>query len=80
MQAIFVKLTEKLLIPLLSPVQADEEDAHTVGGEEGADAVELGREDLEDDERKAELAEGGAHVRALEGALGGADLDELVLR
>ena len=47
-----------------------------VDGEEGADGVELRGEDLEDDEGEGELREGRAHVGALEGALGGADLDE----
>lgn len=67
---------EELAVALVPPVHGDEEDGDAVDGEEGADGVELGREDLEDDEGEGELAEGGAHVGAFERALGGADLDE----
>ena len=75
-QPILPNLGKKLLIPLLPPQQARQKNAGTVDGEEGADGVELGGEDLEDDEREGELAEGGADVGAFEGALGGADFDE----
>lgn len=67
---------EELALALIAAVDGDEEDGGAIGGEEGADGVELRGEDLEDDERKGELPEGGAHVGALKGALGGADLDE----
>lgn len=41
------------------------------------DTVELAREDLQDNEGKAELTERGTNVRPLEGTLGGSDLNEL---
>lgn len=67
---------EELAVALVAAVYGYEHDGGAVDGKEGADGVELGREDLEDDEGEGELAEGGAHVGALEGALGGPDLDE----
>ena len=67
---------EELTVALEATVGSDEDDGDAVGGEEGADGVELLGEDLEDDEGEGELAEGGAHVGAFEGALGGADLHE----
>ena len=65
---------EELAVALVPAVDGDEEDSGAVDGEEGANGVEFGREDLEDDEGKGELAEGGARVGAFEGALGGPDL------
>lgn len=67
---------EELAVALVAAVGGDEGDGGGVDGEEGADGVELGGEDLEDDEGEGELGEGGAHVGSFEGALGGADLDE----
>jgi hypothetical protein len=67
---------EELAVALEAAVHGNEENGEAVDGKEGADGVELLGEDLEDDEREGELAEGGAHVGALEGALGGADFDE----
>lgn len=67
---------EELAMALVAAVDGDEEDGGAVGGEEGADGVELGGENFEDDEGKGKLAESGAHVGALKSALGGADLDE----
>lgn len=67
---------EELAVALVAAVDCDEHDGGAVDGEEGSDGVELGREDLEDDEGEGELREGGAHVGALKGPLGGADLDE----
>jgi hypothetical protein len=66
------------VVPTLLPAQdAREQDARAVHGEQRADGVELGREDLEHDERKRELPDGGADVGALEGALRRPDLDQL---
>lgn len=67
---------EELPMTFVAAVHGDEHDGGAVDGEEGADGVELGGEDFEDDEGEGELAEGGPHVGAFEGALGGADLDE----
>lgn len=67
---------EELPVALVAAVDGDQHDGGAVDGEEGADGVELGVEDLEDDEGKGELRDGGAQVGALKGALGGADLDE----
>lgn len=69
---------EELPVALVAAVDGDQQHAGPVQREQGADGVEVGREDLEDDEGEAELGQGGPHVRALEGALRGADLDELV--
>ena len=70
---------EELAVALVAAVDGDEEDGGAVDGEEGADGVELGREDLEDNEGEGELAEGGPHVGALKGALGSPDLSESVM-
>lgn len=72
-----VGLAEKLPIALMAAQQARAQDAGAVHGEQRADAVELGREDLQHDEREGELAQRGAHVRAFERALQRPDLDEL---
>lgn len=74
--AVVVSGGEELPVALVPAVHGADEDRAAVDGEQGADAVELGREDLEDDEGEAEQREGGAGVGALKGALGGADLDE----
>ena len=60
--------------------KTDEEDAYAIHGEQGSDAVELGRENLEHDKREAELAETSPHVCALKGTLGCTDLDHLIFR
>jgi hypothetical protein len=67
---------EELAVPLVATIDGDQEDGGAVYGEEGADGVEFGCEDLEDDEGEGELAEGGAHVGAFKGPLGGPDLSE----
>jgi hypothetical protein len=77
-QPVLSHLGEELSVALLPPEQTRAEHPRPVHGEERADAVELRREDLEDDQRKGELAEGGADVGALERALCRPDLDELV--
>ena len=79
MQPILANLREELLVALLPTQEAGEQHAGAVYGEEGADAVELAREDLEHDEREAELRERGAHVGAFERALEGAHFDKLVV-
>ena len=75
-EAVLVLCGEELALALVAAVDGDEQDGDAVGGEEGANGVELLGEDLEDDEGEGELPESGAHVGALEGALRGADLDE----
>ena len=67
---------EELAVALVAAEDGDEHDGGAVDGEEGADGVELGREDLEDDQSERELRQRRPHVRPLEGALGGADLDQ----
>jgi hypothetical protein len=62
---------------LLAPKQADKQDARAVDCKQRADGVKLGREDLEYDERKGKLSDGGPDVGAFEGPLRCADLDEL---
>lgn len=62
---------------LLSPEQADGQDAGAVDGKQGPNRVELGREDLEHNEGKRELPDGGAHVGAFKRPLRCADFDEL---
>lgn len=69
---------EELAVALVAAVDGDEEDGGAKGGEEGADGVELLGEDFEDDEGEGEEAEGGSHVGALKGPLGGTDFDESV--
>ena len=49
MQPILAHLREELLITLLSPQQTDQQDPGAVDGEQRADGVEFGGEDLEDD-------------------------------
>jgi len=71
---------EELAVPLVATIDGDQEDGGAVYGEEGADGVEFGCEDLEDDEGEGELAEGGAHVGAFKGPLGGPDLSEFLGR
>lgn len=63
---------------LVPAVHGDEENGSTKGGEEGADGIKLFGEDLEDDEGEGEEAQGGAHVSAFKGTLGGADFNESV--
>ena len=49
------RLAEELAVADVAAVEADERDAGAVAGEQRADAVELGREDLEHHEREREL-------------------------
>lgn len=69
---------EELAVALVAAVDGDEQDGGAKGGEEGADGVELLGEDFENDEGEREEAEGGSHVGAFKGSLGGADFDEFV--
>ena len=62
---------------MLPAQDAREQNARAVHGEQCANRVELGREDLEYNQRKRELADGGANVGALEGALRRPYLDQL---
>jgi hypothetical protein len=62
----------------LSSKQTCAQHSGTVYGEQGPDAVELRREDFEDDQGKRELAEGGANISTFERSLGRSNLDELV--
>lgn len=71
-------MVEKLSVSFVPAEDGDKEDGGAVGGEEGADGVELAGEDLEDDEGEGELRKGGAHVGAFKGPLGGADLGESI--
>ena len=80
MQAVLADLGEELLVALLTSKEAREQDPGAVDGEQGADAVELGREDLEHHQRKGELAQRGAYVGSFERSLRRPYLDEFVIR
>lgn len=69
-------LTEELPVSDPAPIGADKHHCHAIDGEEGADAVEFGCEDLENDEGECKLGDSRADVGALEGALSSADFDE----
>lgn len=75
-QAIFPHFTEELPVSNPAPIGADKHYCHAIDGEEGADAVEFGCEDLEDDEGECKLRHSCADVGALKGALSSADFDE----
>ena len=53
--SVFPDLRKKLAIALLSSEQADGQHARPVRREKRADRVELGREDLEDNQREGKL-------------------------
>lgn len=57
--------------------QAREQDACAIDGKQGPDGVELGREDLQHDEREGKLADGRPDVGSLKGPLSRADLHKL---
>lgn len=67
---------EELAMALVAAVHGDKEDGGAKRGEESTDGIKLFGEDLEDDEREGEEAQGGAHVSAFKGTLGGADFNE----
>ncbi|KAI9652341.1 MAG: hypothetical protein M1831_006888 [Alyxoria varia] len=73
-------LPEELSSPLLAPHSRDHQNSHTIHSEQRAHRIELAREDLEHDQREGELPERGAHVGPFEGALSGAELDQLSAR
>lgn len=79
MKAVLPNLGEELAVTLLAAEEADDEHAGAVDGEQGPDAVELGGEDLEDDEGEGELRQRRADVGPLERPLGSAHVDDLVL-
>ena len=54
---------------MLSTEETDEEHTGPVHGKERANAVELGREDFEDDQRERELGERRANVSTFKRAL-----------
>lgn len=64
----------------MSPEPSGEEDPGAVDREQGADAVELGREDSQNHEREGELRQRRADVCAFERSLGGAHFDQLLRR
>lgn len=72
-----ISVDEELAISLMSPVDGCQCNARPVRGEQRSNGVELGAEDAQHDEGEGELAECSAHVGAFEGALSGADFDEL---
>lgn len=78
-QAVLTDLREELLIALLPSKPAGKEDTRSVDGEESADGVELGREDLKDDEGERELAQCCTDVGSFEGSLRCSDFHELVV-
>ena len=71
---------EELPIALISSVDGAEHDGSAVHREQRAYCIELGGEDLEDDEGKAELGERGPHVCPLERALRCSDLHQSSMR
>jgi hypothetical protein len=75
-KSLITDLCKELLIPLLSPICTHQQYSCPIHRKQCPNAVEFACEDFEDDERERELRERSAHVRALEGALRGADLDE----
>lgn len=62
---------------LLPSKQAYAQDARAVHSEQGADAVELGREDLQNDKGEAELPDGCSDVSTFECSLRRTNFDEL---
>ena len=68
--------SKELALALVAAIEGDEKNAHSVRSEECADGVELFGENLENDEREGELAQGRAHIRALKGTLGRAYFDQ----
>jgi len=76
-QAVLALLRKELLVPLLSAKQTDEQDTRPIHGEQCANGVELGSEDLEHNQRERELPDGGADIGALECSLCCSDLYQL---
>lgn len=65
---------------LLPSEQADEQDASPVHSEQRANRIELGGEDLQNNERKGKLSDSGADVGSFEGSLRCANLHHLSWR
>lgn len=80
MDAIISHFREELSVSSRAAEKSNNEDTGTVDGEQRTDTVELGGEDLEDDERKGELGEGSSNVGTFEGSLGSPHLDNLICR
>jgi hypothetical protein len=78
--AVVVDLVEELAITLHLAVHAGEEHAGAIYGEQRADAVELGGEDLQHHQRERELAQCRPNVRAFERPLRRPYLHQLRLR
>lgn len=69
-----------MLVPLMPPEPSGEEDTGAVDGEQGADTIELGREDSQNDESEGELRQRRADVCPFERPLGGPDFNQLLRR
>lgn len=79
MNAISPDFLKELPIPLVATVKTDHQDSRTVDGEKRANTVEFLGEDPQNDQRKGELRESGAHVGSFEGSLRCPYFDYLVL-
>lgn len=67
-------------LTLLPPEQTSEEDTNSVDCKQSTNRIELGGEDLEHYQCKRELADCGANIGALKGALCCPDLNQLIAR
>lgn len=63
---------------MLTTEKADYKHPRSVDRKQSTDTVELATEDLEHDEGKGELGQGGANVGAFEGPLGCSNFDNLI--
>ena len=72
--------SEELLVPLLPPVCAHEQDPDAIDRKQCSYAVEFGRKDFEYDKCEGELGEGSSHVGTFEGSLCSAHFDKFVRR
>ena len=80
METIISHLTEELFVALLPPISSDRQHASSVYSEQSTNGVELGGENLQDDEREGELRQRRSYISSLEGALSGSNLDKLIIR
>ncbi|KAF2016465.1 hypothetical protein BU24DRAFT_422809 [Aaosphaeria arxii CBS 175.79] len=76
-QSVLAHFGEELLVSFMPAEQTRKENTRSVHGEQGADGIELRSEDLQHDEREAELPDRGADVRSFERPLCGPNLDQL---
>ncbi|KAM3507809.1 hypothetical protein MY11210_007012 [Beauveria gryllotalpidicola] len=60
---------EKLSLTLVPSIHGNQQNSSAVDGKERTDRIKFMREDLENDERKRELAKRCPHVRAFESPL-----------